>query len=62
MTLPTPAPLVKLIRHSQRFENLVKLSQRLGETTKLDTTLCMLSEEVNVARVEPLSLVEIRLD
>src|SRR4029450_6618225 len=43
------------------IENLIKLSQCLGETTKLDIQLCMLSEQVNIARVEPLGLVEIRL-
>src|SRR5437899_11858719 len=46
-------------RHN--IENLIKLSQRLGETTKLDIQLCMLSEQVDVARVESLGLVEVRL-
>src|SRR6058998_164865 len=50
---------VDVVRHN--FENLVKLSQRFGKTTKLDIELCMLSEQVNVARVELLGLVEIRL-
>ena len=43
------------------IEDLIKLSQRFGETTKLDRELCMLSEQVDIARVEPLGLVEIRL-
>src|SRR5437870_12856384 len=50
---------VEVARHN--IENLIKLSQRFGETTKLDIELCMLSEQVNVARIEPLGLVEIRL-
>src|SRR5215470_15831613 len=43
------------------IENLVEFSQCFGETTKLNIQLCMLCEQGNVARVEPLGLVEIRL-
>src|SRR5207249_11755020 len=50
---------VDVARHN--IENLIKLSQRLGETTKLDIQLSMLSEQVDVARVESLGLVEVRL-
>ena len=50
---------IDVVRHN--IENLIKLSQRLGETTKLDIAMRVLAEQVNVARVEPLGLVEIRL-
>src|SRR5207249_16843 len=50
---------VDVARHD--IENLVKLSQRFGKTTQLDIELCMLSEQDDVAWVEPLGLVEIRL-
>jgi hypothetical protein len=43
------------------IENLIKLSQRFGETTKQDIGSCVLVEQANVARVEPLGFVEIRL-
>ena len=35
-------------------ENLIKLSQRFGETTKTDIGSRALREEINIARVEPL--------
>ena len=40
-------------------ENLIKLSQRFGETTKSDIGNRVLGEEANVARVEPLGFVEV---
>src|SRR4029077_13618564 len=43
------------------IKKLIKLSQRLGKTTKEDIGKRVLGEEVNVARVEPLGFVEIRL-
>ena len=43
------------------IENLIKLSQRFGETTKGDIGKRVLSEQVNVARVELLGFVEVRL-
>src|SRR5258707_5718701 len=43
------------------IENLIKLSQRFGETTKADVGKRVLGEQGNVARVEPLGFVEIRL-
>src|SRR5437870_9521714 len=43
------------------IENLIKLSQCFGETTKDDIGKRMLGEYGNVAWVEPLSFVEIRL-
>ena len=42
-------------------ENLIKLSQRLRETTNKYIGNRVLEEEVNVARVEPLGFVEVRL-
>src|SRR5438128_10041379 len=42
-------------------ENLIKLSQRFGETTKCVIGKGMLAEQGNVARVEPLGFVEVRL-
>ena len=43
------------------IENLIKLSQRFGETTKIDIGKRVLGEQGNVARVEPLGFVEVRL-
>ena len=43
------------------IENLIKLSQRFRKTTKEDIRKRVLGEEVNVARVEPLGFVEMRL-
>src|SRR6266581_3467684 len=43
------------------IQNLIKLPQRFGETTKEFVGNRVLSEQVNVARVEPLSFVEVRL-
>ena len=43
------------------IENLIKLSQRFGETTKDDIGKRVLGEQVNVARVEPLGFVEVGL-
>src|SRR6266481_5320665 len=43
------------------IENLIKLSQRFGETTKADIGKRVLGEQGNVARVEPLGFVEVRL-
>src|SRR2546430_8917245 len=43
------------------IENLIELSQGFGETTKTDIGIRVLGEQVNVARVEPLGFVEVRL-
>ena len=43
------------------IENLVKLPQCFGKTTKADIGKRVLGEQVNIARVEPLGFVEIRL-
>src|SRR5207249_8999573 len=43
------------------IENLIKLSHRFWVTTKKSIGTRVLGEQVNVARVEPLSVVEIRL-
>src|SRR5436190_23478634 len=43
------------------IENLIKFSQGFGETTKTDIGIRVLSEQVNVARVEPLGFDEVRL-
>src|SRR5437762_14180620 len=50
---------IHVVRHD--VENLIKLSQRFGETTEDDIGKRVLGEQVNVARIEPLSFVEIRL-
>src|SRR2546429_9600734 len=43
------------------IENLIKLSQRFGETTQGLVGKRVLDEEVDVAWVEPLGFVEVRL-
>src|SRR4030095_5553187 len=43
------------------IEDLMKFSQCLGETTKVDVGKGVLGKYVNIARVESLSLVEIHL-
>ena len=43
------------------IENLIKLSQRFWETTKVDIRKRVLGEHADVARIEPLDFVEIRL-
>src|SRR5437667_3873228 len=43
------------------IENLIKLSQRFGKTTKVDIGNRVLVEQVNVARVELLGFVEVCL-
>src|SRR5205807_6691739 len=43
------------------IENLINLSQRFGETTKRDIGKGLLGEYGNVARIEPLGFVEVRL-
>jgi hypothetical protein len=43
------------------IENLIKLSQRFGKTTKVDIGKPVLVEQVNVPRVKPLRFVEVRL-
>src|SRR5262249_23440452 len=43
------------------IENLIKLSQRFGKTSKCNVRFCMLPKQRRVARVEPLSLIEVRL-
>src|SRR5438105_12250822 len=43
------------------IEHLIKLSQRFGETTNYHVRLCVLGEQRNIARVEPLSFVEVGL-
>src|SRR6266446_502859 len=50
---------VQAVRYD--IENLIKLSQRFGEAAKHDIGSCMLREPLNVARVEPLGFVEVRL-
>jgi hypothetical protein len=42
-------------------EDLIKLSQRFGETSKHDIGNRLLGENVGVARVEPLGVVEVGL-
>src|SRR5213080_2914176 len=43
------------------IENLIKLSQRFGETTKLHIGKRVLGKHCNVAGVEPLGFVEVTL-
>ena len=43
------------------IENLIKLSQRFGETTKIDIGKRVLGEQPNVAWVKPLGFVKIGL-
>src|SRR4029077_3270409 len=50
---------IRVIRHI--IENLIKLSQCFGETTKIGIQKGMLSEQANVARVEALGLIEVGL-
>ena len=50
---------IHVVRHN--IENLIKLSQCFGETTKPDIGKRVLGEQVNVARVEPLGFVEVGL-
>ena len=45
----------------RNIENLIKLSQRFRETTKCDIRNRVLGEQINVARVEPLGFVEVRI-
>src|SRR4030095_7111885 len=42
-----------------KIENLIKFSQRFGETTYNDQGKGVLSKQVNIAWVEPLSFVEV---
>ena len=42
----------------RNIENLIKLPQRFGETTKQKVGKRVLAEQVNIARIEPLGLVE----
>src|SRR5438045_9135039 len=41
------------------IENLIKLSQRFGETATVDIEKRVLGEQLDVARVEPLGFVEV---
>ena len=41
------------------IENLIELSQRFRETTKMQVGIRLLSEQVDVARIEPLGFVEV---
>ena len=50
---------IEVVRHD--IENLIKLPQRFGETTKHDIGSRVLVEQANVARVKPLGFVEVRL-
>src|SRR5207253_6592291 len=50
---------IHVARH--KIENLIKLSQRVWETTKHDIGKRALFEHVNVARIEPLGFVKVRL-
>src|SRR5947208_7051365 len=43
------------------IENLIQLSQRFGETTKRDIGKRVLGKHVDVARVETLGFVKVRL-
>src|ERR1700745_2520518 len=43
------------------IQNLIKLSQRFGETTKTDIRSRVLGEQVNIARIEQLGFVEVCL-
>src|SRR5580704_4058531 len=43
------------------IQNLIKLSQCFGETTKTDIRSRVLSEHATVARIEPLGFVEVSL-
>ena len=45
----------------RNIENLIKLSQCFWETTKSDIGNRVLGEQIDVARVEPLGFVEVRL-
>src|SRR6266403_5671305 len=42
----------------RNVENLVKLPLRFGETTKQKVGKRVLGEQVNIARIEPLGLIE----
>ena len=42
----------------RNIENLVKLQQRFGKTTKKKVGKRVLAKQANIARVEPLGLVE----
>src|ERR1700719_2862433 len=44
------------------IKNLIKLSQRLGKTTLKPMGMRVHAEQVDIARVEPLGFVEIRID
>src|SRR5205814_51893 len=50
---------IQVVRRN--IENLIKLSQRFGETPKTEIGNRVLTEKVNVARVEPLGFDEVRL-
>src|SRR4030095_9393207 len=50
---------IQVVRYN--IENLIKLSQRFRETAKLHVGKRVLGEQVNVARIELLGFVEIRL-
>src|SRR5437773_12151162 len=50
---------IQVVRRN--IENLIKLSQRFGETPKTEIGNRVLTEKVNVARIEPLGFVEVRL-
>src|SRR5205823_8536362 len=50
---------INVIRRN--IQDLIKLSQRFGKTTKADVRLRVPVEQVKVARVEPLGFVEVRL-
>src|SRR4030095_9980661 len=49
---------IEVVRHD--IENLIKLPQRFGETTKHDIGTRVLVEHGNVARGKPLGLLEVR--
>src|SRR5258706_9501721 len=50
---------IQVVRRN--IENLIKLSQCFGETTETEIGNRVLTEKVNVARVQPLGFVEVRL-
>src|SRR5215471_629132 len=50
---------IEVIRYD--IENLIKLSQRFGETTKYGIRIRVVSKHPNVARVKPLGFVKIGL-
>ena len=61
---PPPSAMITYCENTKivwcDIQNLIKLSQRFGKATKRDVGKRVLRKEANVARVKPLSLVEVR--